>query len=214
MPSPSPHRLNSLPSFGPNAAGPACNHAVHVKVVCVIPSTVFCADLENDNRLQSEIHGLACYRGKVRIVTWEEASPTDTASQGRLLMVTWYLTPHLPRLLEPKPMPPPCQVTKTAPRWSKYPSHPITLAGLRALSGAVGIFAEGGLQEAALKTPFHQQCCNSAQWVGNGIFQHRPCASSDAHRPFGDVVWPLVWLHRGWLLTHPAATGSKDHPEK
>lgn len=75
MPSPSPHRLNSLPSFGPNAAGPACNHAVHVKVVCVIPSTVFCADLENDNGLQSEIHGLACCLGKVRTVTWEEGSP-------------------------------------------------------------------------------------------------------------------------------------------
>lgn len=44
----------------------------------------------------------------------------DTASQGFLLI------PHLPGLLEPKPIPPPSQATKTAPRWSKYPScyHP------------------------------------------------------------------------------------------
>lgn len=80
LPSPSPYQQNSLPSFGPNAAGPACNHTVHVKVVCIIPSTVFCAYLENDNRLQLDSRDFLCCLGKVKTATWEEASPTDTAS--------------------------------------------------------------------------------------------------------------------------------------
>jgi len=81
-PSPSPYRSNSLPSFGPNAAGPACNDAVHVEVVGVIPSTVFCTDLENDNRLQSDSHSFAGCLGKVETAPREEASPTDTGLQG------------------------------------------------------------------------------------------------------------------------------------
>lgn len=108
---------------------------------------------------------MACCLGKVRIVTWEEGSPIDTASQRFLLI------PHLPGLLEPKPIPPPLKQLKQ-PLDGVSIHHPITLAGLR----AVGIFVVGGFQEAALKTPFHQECCNSAQWVGNAIFQHRPCA--------------------------------------
>lgn len=38
------------------------------------------------------------------------------------------------------------------------------------------------------------------------LLPRRPCASGHAHRPLGDVIRPLVRLHRGWLLTHPAAT--------
>lgn len=92
-PTPSPStQENSLPSLGPNAAGPACNHTVHVEVVGVIPSTVFCADLENNNRLQLDSHSFACWLGKIKTAPWEEAR-----SQTQLpLTAGWCLILHLP----------------------------------------------------------------------------------------------------------------------
>lgn len=40
----------ALPSLGANTAGPPGDRAVHVQVVCVVPSTAVGADLERDSR--------------------------------------------------------------------------------------------------------------------------------------------------------------------